>query len=414
MPLRPTVARSWLARQRAAFHHAWRDISGAEVLWTFAVALTFTVAHAYSLNTAPGRNWPFPIRVYEWFYVPLSLIFTLAFRFAEHEPEPRGHLWQRYAIAIAAAVLVFHVVSLAIVKSTSERHQIAGAAGDLWGLMQTLMIGSIAAVVYSSLARSRRAQAAFDAAALQRAGSRRRVSAARLASQQARLEPAFLFGSLDLVQSLYERDPAAAEATLQNLIDYLRAALPKLGDEGSTLGREVDLARLYLEIMRVRMGSRLSIEIGIAPDAEVAAFPPMIVVPLVEQAVRYGLEPLPHGGRLAIRASRRAERLEVVFSQDGLAFDGAGAWLAPLRERLLGHYGDTAHLTITEDGLAFDPAGAWLAPMRERLLGHYGDTAHLTITATLRGATATIDVPYESSSSGSAAAVANESIRNTI
>jgi Histidine kinase len=256
MPHRLAAARSWLRLQWAAFDHAWRDISRAEVLWTFAVALTFTVAHAYSLNTASGRNWPVPIRAYEWFNVPLSLIYILAFRLAEYVPEPRSRLWWRYAIAICVAILVFRFVSVAVVKSTAEKHQIAGAAGELWVVIQCLLYGSIGAVVYSSLARSRRARAAFEAAALQRAGSRRRISAARLASQQARLEPAFLFGSLDLVQSLYERDPAAAEATLQNLIDYLRAALPKLGDEGSTLGREVDLARLYLEIMPKRPRSR--------------------------------------------------------------------------------------------------------------------------------------------------------------
>jgi LytS/YehU family sensor histidine kinase len=73
----------------------------------------------------------------------------------------------------------------------------------------------------------------------------------------------------------------------------------------------------------------------------------MIVVPLVEHAVRHGLEPLPHGGRLVIRAERQAERLEVVVTQDGLAFDLAGAWLEPLRDRLLGHYGDAARLTVT-------------------------------------------------------------------
>ncbi|MEP6876680.1 MAG: histidine kinase, partial [Burkholderiales bacterium] len=373
MPHRLAAARSWVTRQWAAFDHAWRDIGRAEVLWTLAVALTFTVGHAYALNIAPGRYWPLPIRAYEWFYVPLSLVYVVAFRFAEYEPEPRSRLWWRYVIAIAAAILVFSLTIDVIGSSTNEKHNIAGAAALFWGVLQSLLFGSISAVVYSSLARSRRARVAFEAAALQRAGSHRRVSAARLASQQARLEPTFLFGSLDLVQSLYERDPAAAEATLQNLIDYLRAALPQLGEEGSTLGREVDLARLYLGIMRARMGSRLVVEIGIEPDAEAASFPPMIVVPLVEHAVRHGLEPLPHGGRLAIRAARRAERLEVVVAQDGLAFDLAAAWLAPLHERLL---------------------------------GHYGDAARLTVTTTSRGGTATIDVPYESSSSGIAPAAA--------
>jgi LytS/YehU family sensor histidine kinase len=181
---------------------------------------------------------------------------------------------------------------------------------------------------------------------VQRAGSQRRVSAARLAAQQARLDPAFLFSSLDLVQGLYERDPASAEATLQNLIDYLRTALPVLESDGSTVEREVQLARLYLEILRARLGSRLTIAIDVQVDVEHAAFPPMIAVPLVEQVVREGLEPVPHGGRLQIRAARRGDSLELTVDHAGIALDPTDVGFAVLRERLAQHYGADASLVI--------------------------------------------------------------------
>ena len=361
---RRAATRTWLRRQWDAFDQAWRGLSRTEVLWTFAVALVFMVAQAYSLNTARGRSWPFPVRAYEWFDIPFSLIFILAFRFAEQPREPSIRLWQRYAFAIPLAVVLHHFAFRFLIPATHEKHEIAGMAAFMFGNLKVLLICCIGAVVYSSLARSRRAQVAFEAAAVERAGSRRRVSAARLASQQARLEPTFLFSSLELIQALHERDRDAAEAALQYLIDYLRGALPKLGEEGSTLGREVELARLYLEIVRVRMGSRLVIDIEIPPEARVASFPPMIVVPLVEHALRQGLEPLSHGGKLEIRAVKKSDRL---------------------------------HVTVSHDGVAFDPAGAWLAPMRERLQGHYGDAARLTVTASSRGGTATVDVPFESS-----------------
>ena len=344
MSTSPAPLLRWLDRQWRDFDRAWRGIGRTELLWTFAVALTFTVAHAYALNLAPGRSWPIPIRIYEWTYIPASLAFIVAFRFAEQSPGPG--LWWRYALVLPVASLAFGQVPALLAPFNHEQHSIDGWAAFMWGSMQSLVISAIGAVVYSRLSRSRRAQLAFEAMSVQRAGSQRRVSAARLAAQQARLDPAFLFSSLDLVQGLYERDPASAEATLQNLIDYLRTALPVLEGDGSTVAREVRLARLYLEIVRARLGSRLSVAIDVPADLEGASFPPMISVPLVELVVRLGLEPVPHGGSLRIHASRHAGRLELAVDHAGIAADPTDVGFAVLRERLAQHYGAAANLVV--------------------------------------------------------------------
>jgi LytS/YehU family sensor histidine kinase len=345
--LAPADVRADAGRFWVAFNNAWRSVTRKEIAWTLAIAITFTIAHAYSLASAPGRGWPFPVRVYEWFYAPASVIFLVAFRFAEHPQLEHISRWQRYVIAISFAALLCQLLSIVGVPlATSEKSKISGSSAYAHAMFLALLVSVIAAMIYASLARARRAQDAFDAAVLQRAEISRRVTAAQLAVLQAQVDPTLLFSTLELIESLYERDADAAECALAHLIDYLRTALPRVGEEGSTLKRELQLARAYLGIAGARMGSRLEARFEIAQDIEVTSFPAMVLVPLVEHANRHDLEPLPHGGRLEIRAERASNRLKVVVTHTGVDGDSQGAWLDPLRERLMGLYGDAARLTI--------------------------------------------------------------------
>jgi LytS/YehU family sensor histidine kinase len=229
--------------------------------------------------------------------------------------------------------------------------------------VHVLMITVIVAVVYASLMRSARARAAFDAAELQRVATRRRLTEARLSALQAKVDPRFLFGTLELVEVLYERDPASAERTLAAMIDFLRTALPSGADEGSTVAREVRLVRDYLEIAGVRMGSRLQFDIRVDADVDAARCPAMILVPIVEDALTGGLEPMPHGGRLTLEAQRRGDRLVV---------------------------------SVAQSGVARRPPVAWLQSLRDRLAEIHGDDARLEVTGVANGTTTTLDVPYES------------------
>jgi LytS/YehU family sensor histidine kinase len=345
--LAPADVRADARRFWVAFNDAWRGVTRKEIAWTMAIAITFTIARAYSLALAPGRGWPFPVRIYEWFYAPASVIFLVAFRFAEHRQLEHISRLQRYVIAISFAALLCQLLMLVGVPlATSEKFHISGSSAYAHGMFLALLVSVIAAMIYASLARARRAQAAFDAAALQRAEISRRVTAAQLAVLQAQVDPTLLFSTLELIENLYERDASAAERALAHLIDYLRTALPRIGEEGSTLERELQLARAYLGIAGARMGSRLEARIEIAEDVETTSFPAMVLVPLVEHVIRHDLEPLPHGGRLEIRAERTSNRLKVIVTHTGVDGDLQGAWLDPLRERLMGLYGDAARLTV--------------------------------------------------------------------
>jgi LytS/YehU family sensor histidine kinase len=167
---------------------------------------------------------------------------------------------------------------------------------------------------------------------------------------QAQVEPRFLFNTLKHVEDLYESDEEAAERMLDHLIDYLRTALPQLRGDASTVGREMHLADAYLNILKMRMGSRLQVAFDVAPDVADMPLAPMLLLPLIDNAVRHGLEPLPRGGRIDLRARVERGRLSLAVADTGIGDPEAlaeGAGLASLRERLVGLHGNAAQLTIS-------------------------------------------------------------------
>jgi sensor histidine kinase YesM len=167
---------------------------------------------------------------------------------------------------------------------------------------------------------------------------------------QAQVEPHFLFNTLASVDYLIETDPKRASTMQKNLIQYLRAALPKMREASSTLGKEVDLCRSYLEILKVRMEDRLQVAITVPQGLASATFPPMMLQSLVENAIKHGLEPKPEGGTLTLAADVSNGKLRVTVADTGLGFSATtaagGVGLANVRERLAALYGSGAQVTL--------------------------------------------------------------------
>src|ERR1700674_3886526 len=143
---------------------------------------------------------------------------------------------------------------------------------------------------------------------------------ARLKLLQAQVEPHFLYNTLANVQALIEVDPPKAAQMIEHLIQYLRAALPQMRENGSTLGRELYLAHAYLSIMKIRMGERLHFEVQVSDALRDLSFPPMMRASVVENAVRHGLCGSAPGGQVRIRAEQTADRLRVSVIDDGEGF----------------------------------------------------------------------------------------------
>lgn len=196
-----------------------------------------------------------------------------------------------------------------------------------------------------SVNRRLKARAAKSEQKAQQADLTKQLMEAKLAAMQAQIEPHFLFNTLASVQHLIETDPPAAAKMQTNLIKYLRAAIPQMRESSTTLGREAEQSRAYLEILKVRMGDRLSYEINIPDALQSLAFPPMMVPTLVENAIKHGLEPKPEGGKVSVNATVIGSKLRVSVVDNGNGFSqqpGAGVGLENIRERLKALYGDKA------------------------------------------------------------------------
>jgi len=156
------------------------------------------------------------------------------------------------------------------------------------------------------------------------------------------------------VRSLVRQDPGRAEATIDALVGYLRAAIPKLRqDDGgavSTLAVQFAICESYLKVMEVRMGERLSYRVVLPPELGQVSFPALMLISLVENAIKHGLEPRPGPGRVELRADRPGPgRVRVVVVDDGLGLAlglGSGVGLANIREHLFTLYGGEASLDL--------------------------------------------------------------------
>lgn len=172
---------------------------------------------------------------------------------------------------------------------------------------------------------------------------------AQLLALNAQIEPHFLFNTLANVKRLYETAPERGRDMLVSLIAYLRAALPSMRRGESTLGQELALVRSYLTILQMRMGERLAFEIEAEPGLLEMRLPPMVLPTLVENAIKHGLAPLPEGGRILIRARRRADELALEVRDNGQGFaasSGTGVGLANTRARLAALFGARAALEL--------------------------------------------------------------------
>ena len=176
----------------------------------------------------------------------------------------------------------------------------------------------------------------------------RQTAEARLQVLEAQIEPHFLFNTLAHVKRLYDTDRAAGARMLHDLASYLAGALPQMR-AASTLGRELDHVRAYLNIQQIRMGRRLAFSIDVPEALRDASLPPLMVLTLVENAIKHGLSPLREGGRIDVRASVSAGQLVVRVADTGQGFTssvGGGTGLANTRARLTAKYGAQASLSL--------------------------------------------------------------------
>ena len=196
-------------------------------------------------------------------------------------------------------------------------------------------------------------QAQAEAEKARVAGIERQAMQAQLQMLQAQVEPHMLFNTLANLQGLIATDPPRAQLLLEQLIDYLRATLKSSRAAATTLAEEFRLMDAYLGLMSIRMGERLAYRLDLPPALAAVQIAPMLLQPLLENAIRHGLEPKIDGGRLDVSAVRQGDALVLTVRDTGLGLDapashGTGLGLDNIRERLQALYGPGASLTLTD------------------------------------------------------------------
>jgi len=217
-------------------------------------------------------------------------------------------------------------------------------------LIYGLFGGGLALRAYFS--ERRRWDAHRQARKLDEMTGRVREADLRLGVLQAQVEPHFLFNTLASVRALVRQDPAQAEATLDALVAFLRATIPKLRDDSglhSTLGQQLDICASYLALMQVRMGGRLTYSVDADNALRALPFPPSLLITLVENAIKHGIEPRPGPGRIEVTALRDGAHLRISVIDDGAGLQtgvGGGMGLANVREQLAHRFGSRASLHL--------------------------------------------------------------------
>lgn len=330
-----------------------RLVSGALTWQKLAWACVFCAAYGVLLGGNPQTGGA-PQSVLAWmtgfvaamsFFLPPLVAVSLVAGFAPRRIVPRTVV---LALVAALGVMI--------------GYRLLGSLQALWASLQIerlqhvgsplplVLMAWIGLAVHLLQERDRDAEQAVHDEAERKLDLERQCSEAQLQVLLSQIEPHFLFNSLAHVRRLYQTNPAAGRAMLGNLSRYLGAARPVIRERGITLGRDLELAVAYLNIQRIRMGSRLAFEIAVPDKLRDAVVPPMMLTTLVENAIEHGLSPLPEGGLVRIAAHAEGDVMRILVSDTGQGFQtssGAGVGLANIRARLAMLHAGAASLSLS-------------------------------------------------------------------
>ena len=329
-------------------------------------ARPLTVALVVAINTGIALilwdNDPRPF----WHPLLTTQIYGLCIAYAVNvaapwdKARPFRHMLGAIAIAVIVGVLLVIVLKGYSIEYVRERWTVFA-----WNVVQAFLNGLLITLLFFVKFRETRATAALHRAEAERNLLARQAVEAELKLMQAQVEPHFLFNTLASVQFLTETDPKEASRLLGHLIAYLRAALPQFRAQSTTLGREFELARAYLAILQMRMGKRLAYDVALPDELASHPFPPNMLISLVENAIKHGVEPAVDGGTVSIDVRREADRVVLTVSDTGRGLAasaaaggrdtaGNGVGLTNVKERLAALYGARARFAIED----LQPRGA--------------------------------------------------------
>jgi len=304
----------------------WRD-----VVWAFLIASVFTVcigpACGYVLPRVAARvsraSRP-------WYWVAM--------------------IGSMVAVAVAGSLVA--LLLLSSIGVLDARRAIAEWLGNSLktSVIVTLIVGILVTTFETMRSRLDEAQLALRTKERDEAEARRLAAEAQFASLESRVQPHFLFNTLNSIAALIPKDPAGAEKMTEQLASLLRSSLDAAPHAMVPLQQELKVVRDYLEIERVRFGSRLRYDIRLDQTLADVRVPPLSLQTLVENCVKYAVAPRREGGSIVVSAAQANGCVRLSVSDDGPGFDASqlppGHGLELIRSRLQALFGDRARLAI--------------------------------------------------------------------
>lgn len=348
--LTPAERVDLLAFDTAFKKRLWRNIALFPSIW-----LTMAVVSKLALG---GIGWFGAFMLSGLVLISLTLTLTGAWFGPSRFKIGLKSLAVLLGMAVTGAVIGGIVAKLALAGDLSTvLEQFVRVAPQI--LTGGLVTGLVYAVLMVSIVQYRRSQLQRNNADLARVAQqermRRQLADARLKLMQAQVEPHFLFNTLASVQQLAgHQAPEAAQLTAQ-LIAFLRAGLASLREDTTTLAREFRAIEAYLMIMKTRMQNRLQFELDLPEAMGEIEMPPAMLISLVENAIKHGLEPHPDGGKISVRARLNNERLRLTVTDTGMGpgqnapAAGGGVGLDNIRQRLRALFASDARLMVSEN-----------------------------------------------------------------
>jgi len=360
-PASPLTPRTILA--------AWRGITPAQVAMTVALGCVHVLY--VRIVFVPWDEWTNSSLLLEFaheqFHVfPMLLAFVVADRVTGKDPNRRGGYALAVVVGAAAGAILASLDSqwhgqfvweFAPNTTTADGHETLRLDSTFWGFFEFSIMGGAIVWLVNDRRRARRARERMHGAELGRIAAAKRTVESELQAMQARVEPQFLFSTLAQVRDLSQSDPSRAARMLEELIVYLRAAMPKMRDTSSTVGQELELVRAYLGIVRLRLGERLAFEIETPKEIAETRMPPMMLLPLVDHAIAHGLAGSAAHGTIRIHTTIKDGRLRLEIADSGVGFlpENEGDGIAGIRDRLAALYSSSASLVLEKrDATATD------------------------------------------------------------
>lgn len=305
-----------------------------------ALAITILTSTKYlALNMVMSYSIGFVI-----FAIAISLILVF-------KPKHPLYLAFIFLVALCSGVLVgVRIGSLILNKYFS--FNVFRATDDLQFIVICIIASSVATYFFYSIRRIKLSKEMVAAERIKNISIEKEALETKLRMLQAQIKPHFLFNSLSNILNLIDTAPGKAKLMLIDLTNYLRISLSRTMPEKTTLAQEAEMIEAYLNIQKIRMGERLNFKINIPENIKQYSFPPMLIQPLVENAINHGLESKVAGGEIVISAVETENTLRIEVSDTGEGFpllSKSGVGIANIRERLALLYGDYGRLKIEEN-----------------------------------------------------------------